>query len=115
MYEKETEYKKIFQFQKRWAKHWQTYSAHRSHSSTQGMIESAKETLNYIESIDTKEKTYKTKLELLDVFFDEQDRIERGSRGYDSFYYDAKRFNERSYNSIAKSEPVFIPKLSNFH
>lgn len=115
MDEKEIEYKEIFQFQKRWAKHWLTYSSHRAHSSTQGMIEPAKKTVAYIESIEFKEKTYRIKLELLDFFFDEQDHIERSSHSYNSFYYEAKRFDERAYNSIANGEPVLIPKLSNYH
>jgi hypothetical protein len=113
MDEKETQYRKVFLFQKRLAKHWQTHSAHRAHSSTQGMIEPAKRTLAYIELIDTEERTYKIKLELLDAFFDEQDSIGRGSCNYVSYYSDAKSINKRSYNSINNGEPVFIPKLSN--
>ena len=83
----EVEYRKAFMCHKRWAKHWLTHSAHRAHSSTLGMMEPADKSLKLIELIDTKDKSYKEKFELLDRFYNEQDRIEKSSKFMGSGYY----------------------------
>ncbi|WP_418809740.1 hypothetical protein, partial [Ruthenibacterium lactatiformans] len=67
----EDEYKKLFLYQKRWAKHWTTYSAHRAHSSTQWMREPAQETFDFICTLqkDMKQSPYSDKVIELYNFF----------------------------------------------
>ena len=67
----EDEYKKLFLYQKRWAKHWTTYSAHRAHSSTQWMREPAQETFDFICTLqkDMKQSPYSDKVIELYKFF----------------------------------------------
>lgn len=97
---------------RRWSKHWLAYSAHRAHSSTLGMKESAEKTLKFIESINDKSKSYKEKFELLDNFFIEQDRNEKSSKSMgSSFYFDCLQYDKKVFNNISKGEPVYIPKM----
>jgi len=108
----EVEYRKAFIYERKWAKHWLTRSAHRAHSSTLCMMEPAAKTLRFIESIDNKDKSYKEKIELLDRFYDEQDHNERSSKSMgSSYYFDCLQFNKRVCSNILKGEPVNIPKM----
>lgn len=108
----EAEYKKAFMLHKRWAKHWLTNSAHRAHSSTIGMIEPATKTLRFIESIDNKDISFKTKFELLDRFLADQENCEKNNKRMGSdYYFECLQYNEKVINNITMGVPVNIPKM----
>jgi hypothetical protein len=68
--ELDKEYRKVFFNQKRWAKHWTTNSAHRNHSSTQGMTKPAQKAIEYIESIEKLIIPEKDRLMLLFEYYE---------------------------------------------
>lgn len=110
---KEKEYRKAFMFYKRWANHWLTPSAHRAHSSTIGMKEPAQKTLDFINSIDTKEKSYKEKYEQLNAFYIEQEQIQKNSKYMGtSYYFDCLQYHKKINDSISEGESIIIPKIS---
>lgn len=108
----EVEYGKSFKLHRKWAKHWITNSAHRAHSSTLCMKKPAAKTLEFIELIDNKEKSYKRKIELLDKFYNEQDYNEKNCECMESdYYFQCLQFNEKVFSNVEKGEPVIIPKM----
>jgi hypothetical protein len=112
MFDIENEYKRAFRFQKRWAKHWTTMSAHRAHSSTQSMRDPAQITYDYIISIDTKGYTFKEKFELLNKFFliknEEETKKQTSRNGY---YREAVGYNDIALRAIENGESVVVGKL----
>lgn len=112
MIAEEVEYRKAFKFHRRYAKHWLTSSAHRAHSNTLCMKEPAAKTLEFIELIDTKDKSYKEKFELLDKFYKEKDLNERRCKSMGSgYYFQCMQYNKKVFNNIANGEPVIIYKM----
>ena len=105
MINKEAEYRKLFKFNKRWAKHWTLPNAHRSHSSTTIMKMPAKKTLEFIESIDVKGVSYKEKVETLLNFY-----IERET-DVSSYYFNLIQNTQSSIQTIEDGQPVYIPKM----
>ena len=89
----EKEYRRIFLQQKKCAKHWLTPSAHRSQSSTIGMMGPARKTLQYIESLEVKKISNKEKLNSLQTFYEEQNQLEnKQSRMGSDYYFNCIRY-----------------------
>ena len=114
MIDEEKEYKKVFASNKKWAKHLTTYSAHRDHSSTQGMIEPAQKTLDFINSIDYGHVTYKEKCEIIRNFIMEMDNKEKNpkDRMGTSFYSNLLSYNEKQIKGIERGDSVEVLKVS---
>ena len=116
----EDEYKKLFLYQKRWAKHWTTYSAHRAHSSTQWMWEPAQETFDFICTLqkDMKQSPYSDKvIELYNFFVKKTQEAESQkelwyTNGYD-YYCDCIRYIQTQLKNISSGIPVKIYPIRN--
>lgn len=109
------EYHKLWLYEKRYAKHWISPSAHRSHSSTTFMIKPAKLTLDKIDELNEQKLTDEEKLNLLIVFYEKQNHKELNSndqRFPNSYYMDALQYLNREIKKIKQGEEVYIPKLS---
>jgi hypothetical protein len=108
----ESEYKKLFGLNKRWAKHWLTNTAHRAHSSTLNLIEPAKKTLEFIESIDHQDGSYECKIKLLNEFYNERNSEEKHSdRMGSDYYFNCIQYIKRAISDIEKGIPIIIPKM----
>lgn len=116
MFESEKEYKKLFKFIKKWSKHWTTSTAHRAHSRTQYMTDSAIKTLEYINSIDTKSIRYQEKVILLKEFLklkseQEIENSKQLKRFLNEFYIDELNFLEKNEKEIKSNIIITIPKM----
>lgn len=109
MINKEVEYRKLFKLQRRWAKHWITTSAHRAHSSTLSMREPGNQSLNFINSINDKNVSFKEKNELLLKFYNEQNQKDNC---FNSYYSDCIQLMRRLMKQIESEIPIEVPKIS---
>ena len=111
---KEKEYRKLFMYQKRWAKHWITATAHRAHSSTMFMTEPAKKTLEKINRIEENKKiTNYEKINLLIEFYRKMDEKEKQvkNRMYNHYYFDAYQYLKRENQKVERGEEATIYKM----
>lgn len=98
---KEKEYKKLFNFEKRWAKHWLTPSAHRAHSSTISLQKPAQKTLDFILAIEQEQTSYADKVNRLLEFYHQGDAEERQSHMMGSgYYHDSSSFTQKKKTEI---------------
>lgn len=113
MINKENEYQKVIRNHKRWAKHWTTASAHRSHSSTINMIAPAEKALDFIKSlIDNPQIDYSKKTTMLIEFYDNENSLER-SQGFmgSGFYFDAAQVIKKQKEEIENGKEATIFKM----
>ena len=113
MINSEEEYKKIFRNQKRWAKHCTTYSAHRSHSSTQSLIGPAQRTFDYINELDAeKGVSYLDKINKLISFMKNEDEQEEHFKIMKtSFYHGCMQIINKQMKEVMTGIPATIYKM----
>ena len=110
---KEKEYRKLFMYQKRWAKHWITPSAHRAHSSTMFMIEPAKRTLKIIQKLENDKVSYFERVNKLIEFFYEMNQKEEQvqNRMYNGYYFECYQYLKKETNKVENGEKATIYKM----
>lgn len=110
---KEKEYRKIFLYQKRWAKHWITPSAHRAHSSTMFMTEPAKKTLKIIEDLENNKLTNYERINKLKDFLKEMNEKEEQvqNRMYNCYYFDCYQYLTREIKKVERGDEATIYKM----
>jgi len=102
----ENEYKKLFKYQKRLARHWFSPSTHRSRSGEIGFRRPAKESFDYINELEAEKMSYKERTELLLKFY-------KKNRKGNSGYYDPILYGfEGELKSIQNGNTVWIPKIT---
>ena len=113
MINEEKEYRKVFLYHKRRAKHWITPSAHRAHSSTISLRDPADKTLKYINDLDAEfEKSSKEKVDMLMEFYDKESALEHSQKIIGpKYYYDAHREIKRQKNEIESGKEATIYKM----
>ncbi len=113
MIDVENEYKRAFKFNKRHAKHWTTYSAHRAHSSTTYLLAPAKKIFKFINELEANTLLYEEKFGLLMDFYCTEEEKERSKDiMVSSFYHDCLRYCQRAISDIKDGVPVTIRKMS---
>ncbi len=110
---KEKEYRKIFMYQKRWAKHWTTSTAHRAHSSTGFMTEAAYKTLEAINEIETKEVcNYEKLCKLMGFYIKKNEEEEKvNNRMYNCYYFNCCQYLKREMNKVEHGNKATIYKM----
>lgn len=114
MIDKEKECKKLFLYQRKYAKHWLTPSAHRAHSSTTFMIDPANKTLEKISNLNKNDRlSFYEKIIVLMKFYIEMDTQEKqvSNRMYNRYYFECYRYLENEMKKIEKEEEVTIYKM----
>ena len=115
MFNKENEYKKAFNFQKRWVKHWTTPSAHRAHSSTDAMKPQAEDALKKIIEINNLNLSFEEKIiNLLDYYKNCQ--LEQSLKPImgTPFYRNNIQYIETQIKNIENNIPVEIYKMPKY-
>lgn len=113
MINQEKEYRKVFLYHKRRAKHWITPSAHRAHSSTISSIKPAEKSLEFINKLNEDSgKCFKEKVDTLIEFYDKENALELSNEIMGSrFYYGACKEIKRQKNEIESGKEATIHKM----
>lgn len=115
MFNKENEYKKTFNFQKKWAKHLTTPSAHRAHSNTDAMRTQAEEALEKIIDINNLELSFEKKtIKLLDYYENCQQKQSLKPIMGTPFYQNNIQYIKAQIKNIENEIPVKIYKMPKY-
>lgn len=110
----EKKYRRLFLFEKRWAKHWGNYNIHRA-QNTHFMIEPAKIAYEEITIIDEiKELSNKEKINELLNFYKEMDNKEKMVEGrmMNHYYFDSLQRLQKQIEKVEKGEEIIIRRIS---
>lgn len=111
--EQDKKFRKLFLYEKRWAKHWANYNCHKA-QNTHFMMEPAQKTYNKILEIENLKinNNYEMLNILLEYFRDMNDIEEKvEGRLMNHYYWDCIQYLERNISRVFNGEEIIINKI----